>query len=295
VLAVDIGGTKLAAALIDSAGTVLRRAETGTPTGTGDQVVDALLALLDRVRDGTRITAIGVASAGPLNVAAGTVSPVNIAGWRDFPLVERLEAAIPGAPVRLVGDAIAAAIGEHWRGAGQGVQALLGIVVSTGIGGGLVLAGAPYPGPTGNAGHLGHVSIEPDGEPCVCGAQGCVERYASGPAMVRWAAARGWSGADARELAEASRAGVPVAVAAFEQGARALARGIVATATLCDLDAVVIGGGVAAAGEVLLGPVRRHVHELSFLGFVRRLTVSAAALGRDAGLVGAARFAFQPS
>jgi glucokinase len=290
VLAIDIGATKLAAALVGPDGTVWRRAEAGTPRAAAADVVGgALVDLSAQVTEGHRPTAVGIACAGPLDIAAGTASPVNIPAWRGFPVVDLLRSAVPGVPVTLVGDAIAAAIGEHWRGSGRGSQAMLGIVVSTGIGGGLVLNGEPYLGPTGNAGHIGHLSVDPHGVACACGGRGCVEAYASGPAMVRWAVERGWTGTDARQLTEAARSGEPVALTAFDRAADALARGIVATSVLCDLDRAVIGGGVAKAGDLLLAPLRRHITQAATFSFVRRITVHTTALHRDSGLIGAAR------
>ncbi|MFG1708876.1 ROK family protein [Nonomuraea sp. M3C6] len=294
VLAVDIGGTKIAAGLVGADGQVHRHAETATPT-TELHIGEALRALLTSVAAGVSPSAVGLASAGPLDLRRGTVSPVNIPAWRDFPLVDLAADIVPGVPVTLVGDGIAAAVGEHWRGAGRGADSMLGIVVSTGIGGGLVLNGAAYPGPSGNAGHIGHTVVDPAGPPCSCGATGCVEAYASGPSMVRWAQQRGWTGTDARTLAADAGQGEPIAVAAFDQGTQALARGIVATATLCDLDRVVIGGGVSAAGQILFAPLRRHLSRLATLGFVRRTTVQQSSLGRQAGLLGAARSALLTS
>jgi glucokinase len=291
VLAVDIGGTKLAAALVAVDGSVSRRAETPTPPSGADEIAAALVALVTAVIADEHPSAVGIACAGPLDVHAGTASPVNIASWRDFPVVKLLRDVVGEIPVALVGDVSALAIGEHWRGAGQGARALLGIVVSTGIGGGLVLNGLPYTGPSGNAGHIGHMSVDLTGPSCPCGGRGCVEIYASGPSMARWAIAQGWVGRDARDLAESARSGEAIACAAFDRTARVLAQAIVTTAAICDLDGVVIGGGVAQAGEVLFAPLRRHVAEQTTLDFTRRLTVAAAALGRDAGLVGAARYA----
>jgi glucokinase len=300
VLAVDIGGTKLAAALVSRSGEVLRRAVTPTPATAGTEAVTAaLLNLVGEVTAGEKPAGVGVGSAGPIDPAAGTVSPVNIPAWRDYPLIDRIKAAVPGPPVVLLGDAVAMAVGEHWAGAGRDSTALLGIVVSTGIGGGLVLDGRPYQGPTGNAGFIGHVVADPAGPPCACGGRGCVEAVASGPAMTRWALSQGWrSAADrpgARELAQDAESGDEIARAAFDRGAAALAAGIVAAAAVCDLDQVVVGGGVAGAGETLLGPLRRHVLDRTHLGFMRRLTVTRGALGGDAGLIGAARVAMRAS
>ncbi|MFI0924097.1 ROK family protein [Streptomyces sp. NPDC021012] len=290
VLAVDIGGTKLGAGLVDAEGHVLRHAEVPTPT-TEPELGTALTGLIRAIVDGVAPLAAGVACAGPVDPARGTVSPVNIPGWRDFPLVDLVAETVPGVPVTLVGDAIAAALGEYWLGAGRGTRSMLGIVVSTGVGGGLVLDGAAYPGPSGNAGHIGHIVVDPAGPPCVCGATGCVEAYASGTSMVRWAREQGWTGADGRALAESAASGDAIAVTAFDRGTEALARGIVATATLCDVDRVVIGGGVAAAGPVLLDPLRAHLEHAATLGYVKRVTVAASTLGRHGGLLGAARTA----
>ncbi|PRC48374.1 sugar kinase, partial [Mycobacterium sp. ITM-2017-0098] len=170
--------------------------------------------------------AVGVASAGPVDIPAGTVSPINVAEWRRFPIVDRVADAT-GLPVRLGGDGLCMALGEWWCGAGRGAQFLLGMVVSTGIGGGLVLNGAPYHGRTGNAGHVGHVVVEPGGALCTCGGHGCVETIASGPHLAQWARDHGWAApddADAKELAEAAGCGDTVALRAFGRGADAIAR-----------------------------------------------------------------------
>jgi glucokinase len=287
ILALDIGGTKIAAGIVDDAGTVLQRFQQPTPRDSAEAAWQVTADLIGQARSVAPVRAVGIASAGPVALGAGTISPVNIAVWQDFPIVERV-AELTGLPVRLGGDGLCMALGEHWRGAGRGAQFLLGMVVSTGIGGGLVLDGAPYDGRTGNAGHVGHVVADVDGELCVCGGHGCVETIASGPRMTRWAQQQGWTGADAKELAAAAEAGDAVALAAFRRGTTALAAVIASTAALCDLDLVVIGGGVAKAGEVLFGPLRAALTRYAGLTFIRDLRVVPAALGGDAGLVGAA-------
>ena len=153
--------------------------------------------------------------------------------------------------MRLGGDGLCMAMGERWRGAGRGAEFMLGMVVSTGVGGGLVLDGAPYDGRTGNAGHVGHVVVDPDGGPCTCGGRGCVETIAGGPRMAQWAREHGWDApaeADAKELADAAAAGDVVALRAFKRGATAVAAMIASVGAVCDLDLVVIGGGVAKSG-----------------------------------------------
>lgn len=287
-LALDIGGTKIAAGIVDADGTLLRTARQPTPRSADPETVwaaaeRAIAEVLDGPVDG-----VGISSAGPINLADGTISPVNIHAWRDFPVVRRAAAAVPGVPVRLAGDGLCMALGEHWRGAGQGAAFLLGMVVSTGIGGGLVLDGVPYSGRTGNAGHVGHTVVDVDGPECSCGGRGCVEAIASGPHLVAWAREHGWTGADARELSEAAAAGDSVALQAFRRGARAIAAMIASVGAVCDLDLVVIGGGVANAGPVLFDPLREALSDFLGLSFIASLRVLPAALGGEAGLVGAA-------
>jgi glucokinase len=293
-LALDIGGTKIAVGLVDPAGALMHTWTEPTPK---DQHPEHVWAVLDRmIADAVRVAngavhAVGIGSAGPVDAAAGTVSPVNIVSWQGFPLRDRVATAVPGVPVRLAGDAICMALGEHWRGAGRGARFLLGMVVSTGVGGGLVLDGKPYHGRTGNAGHVGHVVVELDGQPCPCGGHGCVETVASGPWMTRWALANGWAGppdADAVALGEAAEAGEPVALRAFHRGATALAAMIASVGAVCDLDLVVIGGGVAKSGPLLFDPLRAALADYAGLSFIRGLRVVPAALGGDAGLIGAA-------
>jgi glucokinase len=296
-LCLDVGGTKVAAGLADPDGTLVHTATRPTPAEQVWDVIDAMIADALRAAGGA-VRAVGIASSGPVDLPSGTVSPINIASWRGFPLRDRVAAAVPGVPVRLGGDGVCMALGEHWRGAGRGARFLLGMVVSTGVGGGLVLDGAPYTGRTGNAGHVGHVVVERDGEPCTCGGHGCVETVAAGPWMVRWARANGWSappGAGANELADAAAAGDDVAARAFRRGATALAATIASVAAVCDLDLVVVGGGVAKSGRLLLDPLRDALTGYAGLDFLTGLRVVPAELGGDAGLVGAARLAGQAS
>ncbi|MGW1028377.1 ROK family protein [Streptomyces sp. NPDC002577] len=295
--ALDIGGTKIAGALVDGDGRILVRAQRPTPAQEdGETVMRAVAEVFGELTASplwARAGAVGIGSAGPVDASAGTVSPVNVPGWRGFPLVERVRAAAGGLPVELVGDGVAIAAAEHWQGAARGHDNALCMVVSTGVGGGLILGGRLHSGPTGNAGHIGHISVDLDGDPCPCGARGCVERIASGPNIARRALESGWRpGPDgdtsAAAVAEAARTGDPVALASFERAAQALAAGIAATATLVEIDIAVIGGGVAKSGELLLDPLRKALRDYATLSFVQQLTVVPALMGTDAGLVGAA-------
>ncbi|MER6536070.1 ROK family protein [Streptomyces sp900105755] len=297
VAALDIGGTKIAGALVDGHGRIQARAQRATPAQQdGETVMGAVEEVVGELAGSPlwgRARSLGIGSAGPVDSSAGTVSPVNVPGWRDYPLVERVRAATGGLPVELIGDGVAITAAEHWQGAARGHDNALCMVVSTGVGGGLVLGGRLHPGPTGNAGHIGHISVDLDGDPCPCGSRGCVERIASGPNIARRALEGGWlPGPDgdtsAAAVAAAARAGDPVAVASFERAAQALAAGIAATATLVEIDIAVIGGGVGKAGDILLTPLRKALTDYATLSFVQRLTVVPAQMGTDAGLVGAA-------
>ena len=298
-LAIDIGGTKIAVGLVDDDGTLVHQAKQPTPDGDAEAiwaVIDSMVTEALAAAGGA-VRGVGVASAGPIDVPSGTVSPINITEWQRFPIVDRVT-AIVDAPVRLGGDGLCMAMGERWRGAGRGAEFLLGMVVSTGVGGGLVLDGAPYDGRTGNAGHVGHVVVDPDGGPCSCGGRGCVETIAGGPRMAQWAREQGWDApvaADAKELADAAAAGDAIALRAFTRGATAVAAMIASVGAVCDLDLVVIGGGVAKAGALLFDPIREALDSYARLDFIRDLRVVPAELGGDAGLVGAAALVISAS
>ncbi|MDP9797274.1 glucokinase [Catenuloplanes nepalensis] len=295
VLAIDVGGTKLAAAVVTPDGTIRDRAVVPTPaTDDPDKVGGALVALAHQVAaagPASALRGIGVGSAGPLDPYAGTVSPVNIVAWRGYRILDALRDVLPGRPAYLGGDGQCMALGEY-RWGGYTSAAFLGIVVSTGVGGGLVLDGRVYQGPTGNAGHIGHIPVSLDGPDCPCGGRGCVEVLGSGTSIVRWARANGWETThptvDAIALAADARAGHPVALEAFHRSGNAVGAGIVATAGLFDLDDVVIGGGVANVGDLLFDPIRAAISSLAGLDYIKRVRVHRSTLGGDAGLLGAA-------
>ncbi|MEV0401264.1 ROK family protein [Actinoallomurus sp. NPDC050550] len=296
VLAIDIGGTKLAAALVDQDGRLRGRTTRPTPPGDAEAIWTALAAAVTEAMGEETVIGAGMGCAGPLDTVAGTASPVNIPSWRGFPVRDRLAALLGGPPVTLVNDAVAGAVAEYRHGAGRGSRAMLGMVVSTGVGGGLILDGKVYAGPTGNAGHIGHTTVDLNGERCPCGSRGCVETFTSGTSMVRWARANGWThpAPDGAALAADARAGHQVALAAFDRAGRGLAAGIASAAALCDLDRVVIGGGVSRSWDVLEPPLVRAMGDYAGLAFVRRVTVVPSELGAEAGLLGAAALAHDP-
>ncbi|GLY48356.1 ROK family protein [Lentzea sp. NBRC 102530] len=288
VLALDFGGTKIAAALVDPLGAVVRSSRVPTPAV---DPWDAVVSVVSTVVQDSAVAGVGIASAGPVDTVAGTVSPINVPSWRAFPLRSSVAALFPGVPVELAGDGVCMALGEHWCGAGQGARDMVGLVVSTGVGGGLVLDGRPFGGRTGNAGHIGHVVVEADGLPCSCGGRGCAETVAGGPRMVEWARRAGWQApddADAALLAAAALAGEEIPLEAFDRAGRAVGMAIAGAAAVCDLELAVVGGGVAQAGELLFEPIRRTLKTHAGLSYLDGLEVRAAELGGEAGLVGAA-------
>jgi glucokinase len=293
-LGIDFGGTKVEAALVDGTGRVLEGSRFRAPTGGGagsDELAAAvgtvIRAVLDSVPREARLIGAGVGSAGPIDVANGLVSPLNVPAWRGYPLLALVE-DITGLPTVLRMDGLCITLAEHWVGAGRDVSNVMGMIVSTGVGGGLILGGVTVPGPTGNAGHIGHIEVGGFDDVCACGGTGCVEAIASGPNTVAWANRNGWPGTTGEQLSADHRAGVPVVVAAVERAGRALGHAIASAASLVDLDLVAIGGGFSQVSPVLFDHIRVAIAERAAFDFVSRTRVVPAGLGGDAPLIGAA-------
>jgi len=291
-LAFDVGGTKLAASTVGDNGIPLAPLSVPTPT-TG--VWDAAATLLRHAAGDQEITAVGIASAGPIDTTAGTVAPVNIAEWATgFALVDAVQTLFPSARIRLVVDGAAAALAEHRHGAGRGSADLLSVVLSTGIGGGLVLNGRVAPGRSGNAGHIGHMTSAYGVDQCACGATGCIETVASGPATVRWARSHGWAGDDAMALCADAAAGNRTAATALERAGTALGQILASAAALTDVGLVVVGGGFAQAGPPLWRPMLAAAARYGRLSFLRDLRIVPAELGPLGTLTGAGVLAIEP-
>ncbi len=298
ILAIDIGGTKMAVGLVDADGNAHHVDRTPSPANQrGDAMWDALNRLLDKVLDDAGnpdITGIGVGCAGPMIWPEGVVSPTNIVGWREFPLRRKLQERFVGVSVRLHNDAICMAIAENWKGAAAGHENALGMVVSTGVGGGLIVGGRLVDGGFGNAGHIGHIVIDPSGPACRCGGRGCLEAIARGPATVAWAVEEGWiphiAGAplDAKTLAEDGHVGDMIAIEAYRRAGNAVGVGLASVAALLDLDIAVIGGGLVQSGELLMRPIMQAFEEHAGMTFVKRMKIVPAELGQLAGVIGAA-------
>lgn len=294
-LAVDLGGTKIEAALVDPSGVLLPGSRFRAPTGrestsaqlvaSTDTVVQQALAMLP---DDATLVGVGIGTAGPITVDRGLVSPLNLPSWRDFPLLDHIISLVPPVPVTLRMDGECIAMAEHWVGAGQGVDNLMGMVVSTGIGGGLILGGKAIAGPTGNAGHIGHVEVGGFDEACLCGGTGCVEAVASGPNTARWARSQGWVGETGEDLAVSYAAGDPIAIEAVKRSGRAIGQAIAGATALVDLDVVAVGGGFSHVSPDLLDFVREAIAKRAPFPFVAKVRVIPSGLSGEGPLIGAA-------
>jgi glucokinase len=220
-------------------------------------------------------------------VQHGLVSPLNVPVWRGFPLRDRVAELAPDVPTTMQMDGLAITLAEHWVGAGRGYDDVMGMIVSTGIGGGLVLSGRTVAGPTGNAGHIGHVEVAGFDDPCSCGGQGCVEAIASGPKSVAWARARGWTGSTGEDLAAGYRAGDDLAVQAVRRAGLAIGRAIASASSLVDLDVVAIGGGFSRVTPDLFDMIREPIALREQFGFVTKTRVVPSGLSEDGPLIGA--------
>jgi glucokinase len=267
-LAIDIGGTKVAAGVVSDEGRLLRSTSAPTPA---DGLFAVVLGLVDQVRAGDEV-ACGVGCGGPMTVGGEEVSPLNIPSWRGFPLRSRLAEAT-GLATFVDNDAKALALGEGWVGAAAGVDDFIGMVVSTGVGGGIVLNGRLLDGAAGNAGHIGHVIVEPEGRACVCGARGCLEAEASGTAIAAI------TGAPAAEATGAVR----------ERTGRLVGRAVASVCNLLDLRLAVVAGSVALGfGSDFFTAAQAELDRSATLDFSRGARIVPAGLGGDGPLIGAA-------
>ena len=308
---VDVGGTKIAAGVVDEKGEILERRRLDSPA-TDSEAIEATIAelVLELKRDHD-IEAVGVGAAGFVDVRRSTVLFAPNLAWRDEPLKAELE-RLTDLPVVVENDANAAAWGEFAFGGGKDVDDLLLVTVGTGVGGGLVLDGKLHRGAFGVAAEIGHFRVVPQGRPCGCGQYGCWEQYASGSALVRDARERlGAGGDDVQALleraggdpegvtgpivTEAAQAGEAVAVELLAEVGRWLGEGIASLTAVLDPAVVVIGGGVSEAGDLLLDPIREHfLGTLTARDYRPHLEIRPAELGNRAGLIGAADLARRP-
>jgi len=306
-IGIDIGGTKIAGALVDESGNILREKRVATPAKDSEALVAAVVELVNELAAGQHVLGVGVAAAGFIDSKQSTVIYAPNLSWRNEPLKEKLQKHFD-FPVIVDNDANAAGWAEYRYGAGRGFSHMTMLTIGTGVGGAIIVDGHLLRGGFGVAAELGHLRIVPDGIPCGCGQRGCIESYGSGSALLRnareLAAAGTTEGARLRELADQNGqlTGAEVYQAILEGDAGALAllrelgdylgQAIASLASVLDPEVVVIGGGVSAAGELLLQPIRESYQKhLSARGFRPELELKVAELVNDAGVVGAADLA----
>jgi glucokinase len=312
VVGIDLGGTKIASALVDESGQILAHDRRETRAADGQD------AVVGRIQESARavieagelepssIDGIGIGAPGPIDMAAGlVVAPPNLPGWDRVPLKKKLESEL-AITTYLENDANAAALGEHRFGAGRGVDHMVYVVVGTGVGGGLILDGHLYHGASGMAGEIGHMTIDPEGPICPCGRRGCLEALVSGPSIAREARNRIAQGVPtliselaegeesritAKLVAQAAERGDETAEQVLAQSMHYLGLGMANLVHMLNPELIVIGGGVANLGERMFGPVRRLIEELAFPEAAEAVRVAPAELGENAGVLGAAAVA----
>ena len=313
-IGIDLGGTFIKVALLDAALTVRARRQVETPAECGAEgVIEAMAGAAEellhhRAASSGRVLGVGVGSPGPLDLDAGVVIGMpNIPGFQNVPLRDRLAERL-SLPAVLENDANAAALGEYRAGSGQGLRHMVLLTLGTGVGSGIVIDGRLVHGAHGMGAEIGHLIVEPGGEPCGCGQRGCLERYASAtyladyarrlieqegrPSSLRELLAAGGE-ITSKDVAEARRAGDALAVEVWDRAVYHLAVGCVSICRVLDPEMIVLGGGLAKAGEELLGPLRAHFERLHWKLAEPKTTLALASLGNDAGVIGAGCVAWE--
>lgn len=309
VIAVDLGGTNIRVAVISESGKMEHRTRTQTRASEGpDAVIGRIGGLVNEVVREARLgreVPVGVASPGPLNPRTGVVHYTpNLPGWRDVPLVQKLSAIIE-RPVTLANDGNCGALGEAMFGSAKGVKNLVYLALGTGIGGGIISEGILIDGKNGLGAEVGHTVVALDGPRCSCGSVGCLESFTAGWAiqaeaehiattadgdMMRKIAGEG--PIHAGIVAEAARQGDPAAQNLLDRAGRALGAAMGSFTNMFDPEMIVIGGGVATLGELLMGPAKRAMPSYSFVDMRREVTIAYSSLGSHTGIYGAAALAF---
>ncbi len=314
VLAVDLGGTKIIAAIISNKGQIIAREYSLTLADAGpESVINRILSAIDHILSlrnigSSQLDSISIAAAGAIDYGSGliTLSP-NLPGWCDIPLRDIVKEKY-NVNTLLLNDASAAALGEHHLGVGKGVDNLILLTVGTGIGGGIIINGRLYSGLCGSAGEIGHMTIDVNGSKCNCGNTGCLETLASGTAMAKEAIMRISQGEKsslteivagkienitAEKIEVAARSGDSLALEVILKAATYLGVGMVNLVNIFNPEMIIVGGGMAKMGDLLLNPARQVVRERAFSLSAQAVCIVPAQLGDDAGVLGAAIFALQ--
>lgn len=324
-LAIDLGGTKVDAAIVLADGTLLAETRHRAPTGSAstlEQIVASIRSVVTAALAASPvpIVGVGIGSAGPISLTAGSIAPVNLRQLHGFGLVDFVRSLAGDMPITLRLDGTCIALAEHWLGANRGIADCMAMIVSTGVGGGIVSGGRLLAGASGNAGHIGQMQIarfdvsidgQPQMQPPAPDARGAaesvdvaagasatlaptrrdthtLESLAAGPRTVEWARGQGWKGTTGEELGRDYRLGVDVAQSAVRRSARALGEGIASASTLLDLRQVAIGGGFSRVSHDYIELVAESVQRSAVLPYAAAVTVVASGLGDDGPLIGAA-------
>lgn len=283
MLAIDVGGTKLAAGLVDGSGALSHVHRVATPAGDAEELWRALLTVVEPTLEAAQLAAAGteamagagIGCGGPIAGRGALVSPLNIPGWRGFPLRDRIRDHT-GLATWVDNDAKALALGEGWVGAARGRRDFIAMVVSTGVGGGIVLDGRLLDGADGNAGHIGHLIVEPDGRRCACGAQGCLEAEVSGTAIA--------------EITGAPAADAPLEMR--QRAGRLVGRAVASVVNLLDLHLAVVAGSVALGyGDAFFDAARDELQRRATIEFAAGAEIRPAGCGASGPLIGAAAVA----
>jgi len=314
VLAIDLGGTKIIAAIISEDGKIVAEERHLTLADEGQtSVIERLFSAIDHLLDlknlePSQLSGISIAAAGGIDINRGLVtSSPHLPGWHNVPLRDMVRERYKVSTF-LLNDASAAALGEHRFGAGRGVKDLILLTIGTGIGGGIIIDGRLYHGPSGSAGEMGHMTIDVNGLKCTCGNIGCLETLVSGPVIAEEARKRlaqgeksailemmagGIEDVTAEEIGAAARSGDSLALDIVTKAATYLGVGLVNLVNIFNPQMIIIGGGVGKLGELLLDPARRIVQERAFRVSAEVVRIVPAELGDEAGVCGAAAFAFE--
>ena len=297
-LAIDIGGTKVETALVDDDGCIVADTRYRLPTGRDITPHDLGCALevcvaASTARSGDAVVVgVGIGSAGPIDLAAGRILPKNLPLLHGFEVRAFVQDLIPDRPIELRLDGTCLALAEHWIGATRGTESSMSIVVSTGVGGGIMLDGRIVFGRSGNAGHIGQIHLDRSDDGTSDG--GTLEGIASGLKSVDWAQRHGWTGQTGEDLGRSSAAGDATAIAAIHRSATAVGRAIANVATLLDLEAVAIGGGFFNVSPAYLNIVRNSARDHAVFDYSRNVSINSSGLASDGPLIGAAALIHRP-
>lgn len=291
----DLGGTNTRFGAVKGDGSILARHRIKTPdTSNVLEFMNVLAGGYYAVAQLASASVEAIAAAIPATVGRDTK---RLSKLPNLPVLEGVDfkaelAKRLNAEVTLENDATAATIGEHWMGASRGVDTVIGVTLGTGIGGGIYINGLPYQGKDGSAGEIGHICVEPNGRQCGCGSRGCVEQYSSGTAIVRTARQLGLTVETTKDVFELAQAGNSVAVEAFSEAGRYLGIVLAGLINTLNPDMIVVGGGVAAGWDKFIDPLNEEVRKRAYPEPTKRANIVRAELGDDAGVLGAAKVAF---